>query len=259
MKKALLLIAAAMFVLAGCQKEQAEQEAKSNNVIHIGVKQLNSPVTRVVADTDDLANTTVGNEVKFYWEEGDEVGFYCADSFSPTPDAIYSCTNPDTEAFTLKSGSLDPNKKYQVFTPSSGLMSLFLGLTHHYIADKIPSEHIIYNMSVNGDATDFTLDHHSSLLHFKLKGNAIIGSIEYVPDNDFSCTLVCENGVQLNNDIATDFYLDIAARCSAYGFKLVFKNTEGKQIFEQTSTFDLSDYFTNYIIDFADEITVNVD
>lgn len=257
MKKALLLIAASMFVLAGCQKEESVKESTSNNVIHIGVKQLNSPATRVIANSDELANTTPGTDVvSFYWEEGDEV------AFSPDGEeeiiTIFKCINTTSKEFTKQSGpDLDPAKTYYFIYPANFDPDIYYASAYHEVhrSNQIPKEHRIDGMGL-GSSDEFTLNYHSNLLHLALKGNVTIGKIEYQYLNSPSAVLDCgTEGVQLNTETPTNFYIDFQNYPNeGQKFKFVLKDIEGGIIEEISSSFALSDYESEYniIIDFPE-------
>ena len=280
MKKALLLIAAAMFVLAGCQKEQAEQEATSNNVIHIGVKQL-APPTKVVANATELADLNA-DAVNFEWEEGDQVAFvdyyefleYMFEAFEggvpETPETtVYTCTDPTNKTFS--GPGLDPAGEYMAVYPPSGISSFIFRSTYEetYRFNQIPEQHMItsdFYQPVTGSDTEFTLNTHSSIIHFKIKGTAKIGRIVYkVTYNEEEeedgqiitpTALNFQDGVQLNGT-PIDVYMDVAYFVPG-GFSLEFFDTSGGSLGEKNTTFYFKDdYRNNTIIDFEEPITVN--
>lgn len=263
MRKALLLIAAAIFIFAGCQKEQSEQESKTNNVIHVNVKQI-SPATRVIADATDLADTTPDSEVAFCWEEGDKVIFLDFDTinFESPEGTIYECTNPISSTFTYVSGpELNSDATYTIMYPGDKLEQLWgdLPYVQTYRANQIPSEHQISAENVSGIATEFTLDIHQSMAHFKLTGSKKIKRIEL--HSDFgdgtrvpNSALSCGDGVQLT-DSPTDFYMDINA---GGAFSLIIYDDNQKK-YTKSTDIDLDDYYRpgNVIVDF--DKVINVD
>ena len=67
MKKLILFASAAAFVLAGCTKELVEESA---------VPSVSGKST-VIADYNGLdTRTHLGNDNKFYWDEGDAIGVF---------------------------------------------------------------------------------------------------------------------------------------------------------------------------------------
>lgn len=251
MRKSLIMIAAALFIFAGCQKEASVMESTSNNVIHIGVKQL-APPTKVAAD--DIS----AQVVTFHWEEGDEVAFF------PTDDdkniTIFKCVNASTKEFTKQSGSeLDPTKNYGFYYPAN----FYDGEIYHdsayhevYRSNQIPKEHFIYGLG-QGSSDEFTLNNHNNLLHLALKGNVTIGKIEYHfgYGSNPSAVLDCGiEGVQLNTGTPTNFYIDIQNYPSTNSFSFVFKDIQGNTIQTTLSSFALSEYKErwNNIIDFPE-------
>ena len=240
MKKSLLFVAAAaMFVFAGCNKEQLAQELKSNNVIHIGVKQI-APATKVAAD--DIA----ANKLSFKWEEGDQVAFDDNEKI-----IIYTCTNPATGEFSGE--ALDPDATYWVAYPND-----YSG-TFIYRGNQIPKGHLIMNEEVSGSATTFTLDTHKTIIHFKLEGAAKVGSIALSNGykNDVY-TLSCGDGVQLS-DTATDFYMDAmymdSHKLSSFAYTLHIYDTNNKEL--KSVSFHLKEENQETIVDFATPIEVN--
>ena len=242
MKKSLLFVAAAaMFVFAGCNKEQLAQELKSNNVIHIGVKQI-APATKVAAD--DIA----ANKLSFKWEEGDQVSFTDNDNYERI--IIYTCTDPATGEFSGE--ALDPDATYWVEYPN-GYSGTFI-----YRGNQIPKGHLIMNEEVSGSATTFTLDTHETIIHFKLKGAAKVGSIALSYGDEDDYTLSCGDGVQLS-DTATDFYMDAMYmdphKLSSIAYTLSIYDTNNKEL--KSVSFHLKEENQETIVDFATPIEVN--
>ena len=256
MKKTLLFIAAAvMFVLAGCQKDQYIQESKKNDIIHINVGQI-APATRVAAVDIDAA------KLSFKFEEGDEVAFVNGNTMRITE---FTCTNPATGEFEKTDGdALDQEGQYIIFYPASAADYLLISdgvYPQNYRANQISKEHLIMASNyVSGASTEFNLDYHFGIIHFQLKGNAEIGSIEYQSRNgeseydEVSTILSCGEGVQLS-DTPTHFYMDVIST-SHYGFKLTFKDASGNELGKQESKFNL---YANEgkMVDFATPLTVN--
>ena len=246
MKKSLLFVAAAaMFVFAGCNKEQLAQELKSNNVIHIGVKQI-VPATKVAAV--DIA----ANKLSFKWEEGDQVAFTDNDNYERI--IIYTCTNPATGEFSGE--ALDPDATYWVEYPND-----YSG-TFIYRGNQIPKGHFITNNEeVSGSATTFTLDAHNPIIHFKLKGDAKIGKIKLsnAQENQPIYTLSCgDEGVQLSDE-PIDFYMDAQLldknRLSGYAYTLSIRDIQDAEL--KSVSFHLKAENLGTIVDFATPIEVN--
>ena len=258
MKKTLLFIAAAvMFVLAGCQKDQYIQESKKNDIIHINVGQI-APATRVAAVDIDAA------KLSFKFEEGDEVAFLNANTMGITE---FTCTNPATGEFEKTDGdALDPDGEYLVVYPVFAPDYLFISggvYPQNYRANQIPKEHVIISNGgdpVSGASTEFNLDYHFGIIHFQLKGNAKIGSIEYQSKDseggydEVSSILHCGEGVQLS-DTPTHFYMDVIST-TRFGFKLTFKDASGNELGKQESNFGLNAN-KGKMVDFATPLTVN--
>ncbi|MDO4824289.1 MAG: hypothetical protein Q4A08_09010, partial [Bacteroidales bacterium] len=256
MKKTLLFIAAAvMFVLAGCQKDQYIQESKKNDIIHINVGQI-APATRVAAVDIDAA------KLSFKFEEGDEVAFVNLNTEEITE---FTCTNPATGEFEKTDGdALDQEGQYIIFYPASAADYLLISADvypQNYRANQISKEHLIMTSNyVSGASTEFNLDYHFGIIHFQLKGNAKIGSIEYQSrsgESEYGAVysiLHCGEGVQLS-DTPTHFYMDVIVT-SRYGFKLIFKDASGNELGKQESKFNL---YANEgkMVDFATPLTVN--
>ena len=253
MKKTLLFIAAAvMFVLAGCQKDQYIQESKKNDIIHINVGQI-APATRVAAVDIDAT------KLSFKFEEGDEVAFVNGGTLEITE---FTCTNPATGEFEKTDGdALDPDGQYLVFYPASAVdyLSSSDPYPENYRTNQIPKEHVIMTSDlVSGASTEFSLDSHYGIIHFQLKGNAKIGSIEYQryfsgEYEDVSTILSCGEGVQLS-DTPTHFYMDILNTTSK--FRLVFKDTSGNELGTKEANYDLGKVIGK-MVDFAAPVTVN--
>lgn len=242
MRKSLIMIAAALFIFAGCQKEASVKESTSNNVIHIGVKQL-APPTKVAAD--DIA----ASPLTFKWEEGDQVAFIDNDNYERI--IIYTCTNPATGEFSGE--ALNPDATYFVGYPNDN------SGTFIYRENQIPKGHSITNEEVSGSATTFTLDTHETIIHFKLKGAAKVGSIALsngYTDDDY--TLSCGDGVQLS-DTATDFYMDAmymdSHKLSSFAYTLRIYDTNNKEL--KSVSFHLKEENQGTIVDFNDPLTVN--
>ena len=258
MKKTLLFIAAAvMFVLAGCQKDQYIQESKKNDIIHINVGQI-APATRVAAVDIDAA------KLSFKFEEGDEVAFVNASTMGITE---FTCTNPATGEFEKTDGdALDPDGEYLVVYPVFAPDYLFISggvYPQNYRANQIPKEHVIISNGgdpVSGASTEFNLDYHFGIIHFQLKGNAKIGSIEYQSKDgegeydEVSTILSCGEGVQLS-DTPTHFYMDVIST-TRYGFKLIFKDASGNELGKKEANYNLYDA-EGKMVDFATPLTVN--
>ena len=246
MKKSLLFVAAtAMFVFAGCNKEQLAQELKSNNVIHIGVKQI-VPATQVAAV--DIA----ANKLSFKWEEGDQVAFTDNDNYERI--IIYTCTDPATGEFSGE--ALDPDATYWVEYPN-GYSGTFI-----YRGNQIPKGHFITNKEeVSGSATTFTLDTHDPIIHFKLKGDAKIGKIKLsnAQEDQPIYTLSCgDEGVQLSDE-PIDFYMDAHLldknRLSGYAYTLSIRDIQDAEL--KSVSFHLKAENLGTIVDFATPIEVN--
>lgn len=246
MKKSLLFVAAAaMFVFAGCNKEQLAQELKSNNVIHIGVKQI-APLTKVAAV--DIA----ANKLSFKWEEGDQVSFTDNDNYEKI--IIYTCTNPATGEFSGE--ALNPDATYWVEYPND-----YSG-TFIYRGNQIPKGHFITNKEeVSGSATTFTLDTHDPIIHFKLKGDAKIGKIKLsnAQEDQPIYTLSCgDEGVQLSDE-PIDFYMDAQLldknRLSDYAYTLSIRDIQDAEL--KSVSFHLKAENLGTIVDFATPIEVN--
>ena len=241
MKKSFLMIAAALFILAGCKKEESVNESTSNNVIHIGVKQI-APPTKVAAV--DIA----ANKLSFKWEEGDQVAFIDNDNYERI--IIYTCTNPATGEFSGE--ALNPDATYFVGYPNDN------SGTFIYRENQIPKGHSITNEEVSGSATTFTLDTHETIIHFKLKGAAKVGSIalSYADEDDY--TLSCGDGVQLS-DTATDFYMDAMYmdphKLSSIAYTLRIYDTNNKEL--KSVSFYLKEENQGTIVDFDTPIEVN--
>ena len=258
MKKTLLFIAAAvMFVLAGCQKDQYIQESKKNDIIHINVGQI-APATRVAAVDIDAA------KLSFKFEEGDEVAFLNGNTMRITE---FTCTNPATGEFEKTNGdALDPDGEYLVVYPVFAPDYLFISggvYPQNYRANQIPKEHVIFSnggVPVSGASTEFNLDYHFGIIHFQLKGNAKIGSIEYQSKDgegeydEVSTILSCGEGVQLS-DTPTHFYMDVIST-SRFGFKLTFKDASGNELGKKEANYNLYDA-EGKMVDFATPLTVN--
>ena len=244
MKKALLLIAAAMFVFAGCQKEQAVQESKSNNVIHINVKQM-SPATKVAA------NDITADLLTFKWEEGDEVLFLNQAGGDQT---IFTCTNPTTNEFVKTSGNeLVPDANYTILYPVNCVANRN-PYKETYRENQIPKEHMVFG-SGSGSNSEFSLSTHQKMIHIKLQGSAKVGSINYIYDGSPKTQLDCGDGVQLSNT-PTDFYLDIF-EASNSGFGLEIFDVSENSLLKQTTSFDLTEFQLSTMIDFDEPLTVN--
>lgn len=275
MKKALIMIAAALFIFAGCQKEKSVNESTSNNVIHIGVKQLASP-TKVVANATELADLNA-DAVNFEWEEGDQVAFVEQTEFMnyffaaiqgkmpETPKTtVYTCTDPTNEAFS--GPGLNPAEKYVAVYPPYGINWFNTGIIYEetFRVNQILKQHTIFygNLEngapdyVNGSDSEFTLNMHSAIIHFKINGEAKIGRIEYKTKGSkgVNTALNFNDGVQLT-DTPIDVYMDVAILDEG-GFSLEFFDTSGNSLGNESTKFNLAGKY-NTIIDFDKTFTLN--
>lgn len=270
MKKALFIIpAAAMFILAGCQKAQTtaqsaepQEQVDDSELIYIGIGGFDSP-TKVTAD---LAGET---EVKFTFDVGDIVAFVNENNKSDISklECIKLITdeegNVKSAGFTQRSGSkLVEEKKYTICYPASFANFDFSNWKNvwyeKYEEDKLPKEHIIWSPSQQKDQTSFILNTHTSVIHFQVKGTAKINKVEFHEyfispfGSDYvkRTVLNCGDGVQLNSNTATDFYIDaLMIGESISKFKLIFYGEGGQSIGEKesvTETIQKTDKFYDF-------------
>ena len=249
MRKTILMVAvAAVFTFAGCQKEQTGKESKLNDVIHISVNQM-GPATKVVAD--DIT----ADPLTFKWENGDAVAFWEA---TPTFTKVktYTCTDPEEGIFESADGNrLDPAGTYYVVYPEEcdplTILLQLSPLSYTYRGKELPKEHVMMGMGISGSAREFTLEGHSTILHFQLKGTSTIGSIEYETDGATSSILSCgKDGVLLDPAEPKDFYIDAPKRNSK-GYSVIIKDPSGEILLTKSSDQDLAtEYYVNKIIDF---------
>ena len=242
MKKNIILAAfaaaSAILLSASCQKQELVEQNNGNA----------SGKTFTATIEQGLTKTTITNEYKVNWVEGDQIDIN-GTTYSATPDA----SDATKATFTKVSGS-DPDGTfgYTAVYPASIMAGTqaTLPATQIYAKGRFNAP-----MYAESETEAFTFQNICGVLCLSLKGTdkvrsiavtaneEICGSFEFTTAPAFSITeggktvtLDCSaEGVQLSATDSTNFYISLPPATYTAGMEIVVTNTEGKT-FEKTTT-----------------------
>ncbi len=232
MKKNIIIVAmaaaTALFFAASCAKQETE-----------GTQIPSEGRTFSAVIEQNLTKTTLTSELKVHWQNGDRIsinGFeYVATAKIPATKALFSPVGEE----------VPENEKYLAFFPSS-ISNSWLPQTQTYVPGAFNSP-----MYAQSETTELSFRNLCGVLHFAVKGDDKVraitikanenlwgsfvisedGSAELCGGGDSTITLDCgENGVQLNPDYATDFYISLPARTYSAGMKINVIGTDSKEL-----------------------------
>ena len=248
MKKLTILLAAAAMVLAGCEKvnNAIESVNDKSDAIYVSFADFNTSATKVTAD--DISAETVS----FSWESGDKICFYVEGEEDIEEYCEYVCTDTETGKFEKadeEQPDLDPETEYSVVYPAMSEIEFDEdtdAMIETYRENDVTKTHMLVS-SAMGDEESITL-FHCPIVHLQLIGDATVGSIKYYSilegqfaSVDLETIQTCgENGVTLDADKATDFYIS-ANGAASDGFKIEICDLDGEVISTKTSSIDLTD------------------
>ena len=243
MKKNIILAAfaaaSAILLSASCQKQELVEQNNGNA----------SGKTFTATIEQGLTKTTITNEYKVNWVEGDQIDIN-GTTYSATPDA-----SDATKATFTKVSDSDPDGTfgYTAVYPASIMAGTqaTLPATQTYAEGRFNAP-----MYAESETEAFTFQNICGVLCLSLKGTdkvrriavtaneEICGSFEFTTAPAFSITeggktvtLDCgAEGVQLSTTGSTNFYIYLPPKDSyTAGMKIVVTSTEGKT-FEKTTT-----------------------
>ena len=231
--------ASALLLVSSCAKEQLREN------ISAGDGKVFSAVIN-----QDLTKTTITDEYKVNWDQGDLIDISGGATYSATPDA-----SDATKATFTKVSGLDPTPDYIAVYPASIFKNgrHELPATQTYAAGKFNAP-----MCAISETESLEFKNFCGVLCFALKGTdkvksiavtaneQLCGPFEFSTDATFgsfsgenegyTVTLDCGEGVQLNETTATNFYVYLPPKDSyTAGMKIVVTDTDG-ETFEKTTT-----------------------
>ena len=239
---AAIAAASALLLCASCQKQEIQEQ---NSGINAGGKVFTATIEQA------LTKTTITNEYKVNWVEGDKVSINGVE-YTAVPDS----NDPTKAALTPPAeGSAAPvDDKYYAVYPASIMVETVptLPATQIYTAGQFNAP-----MYAESGTETFTFKNICGVLCLSLNGTdkvksiavtaneQICGPFEFIDAESFcfsgenegyTVTLDCGEGVQLSSNSSTNFYVYLPPfeSCTA-GMKIVVTNTEGKT-FEKTTT-----------------------
>ena len=224
--------ASALLLVSSCAKEQLREN------ISAGDGKVFSAVIN-----QDLTKTTITDEYKVNWDQGDLIDISGGATYSATPDA-----SDATKATFTKVSGLDPTPDYIAVYPASIFKNgrHELPATQTYAAGKFNAP-----MCAMSSTESLEFKNFCGVLCFALKGTdkvksiavtaneQICGPFEFADATSFSfteenkgytITLDCGEGVQLTSTDSTNFYISLPPATYTAGMKIVITNTEGKTI-----------------------------
>ena len=235
---AAIAAASALLLCASCQKQELVEQ---NNGINASGKTFTATIEQ------GLTKTTITNEYKVNWVEGDQIDIN-GSIFSATPDA-----SDATKARLTKVSGSDPTPDYTAVYPASIMVGTqaTLPATQTYVAGKFNAPMCAISSTESLEFKNFC-----GVLCFALKGTdkvksiavtaneQLCGPFEFADatsisfteeDKGYTVTLDCGEGVQLDPETATKFYIYLPPKTYSPGMKIAVQSTDNT-FFRKTTT-----------------------
>lgn len=229
---AAMVAATALFFTASCAKQEP-----------VGSETPGEGRTFSAVIEQNLTKTTITSELKVHWQNGDLINIngyeYVATAKIPATKALFSPVD----------GEAPRSGKYLAFFPSSIMKedgSSYLPQTQAYVPGAFNSP--MYAVS---ETEELSFRNLCGVLHFAIKGAEKVGTITVKANEnlwgsftisedgsavlrgggDNTVKLDCgENGVQLNPDNATDFYISLPAGTYSTGMEINVIGTDSTKL-----------------------------
>ena len=229
---AVVAVVSALFLISSCAKQE------SAGSLVPGEGRTFSAVIE-----QELTKTTLTPELKIHWQNGDRIsinGFeYVATAKIPATKALFSPVGDEAPK----------SVEYQAFFPAN-IMNGF-PQTQIYREGSIDTP-----MYARSETEELSFKNLCGVLHFAIKGNERVrsitvnsaneeehlwgtfavpypetGEIELYAGGDDTVVLDCgENGVQLNPDVPTDFYVSLPPRTYSTGMEITVTGTDPEKL-----------------------------
>ncbi len=287
MKKQSLFVWGALlggFFMSSCSEDQILSERESRDIVPlttitatIGQNENSSLRSLLIAEKDEEGNLYFKNE----WDSEDSIGIRTGDN-PPYGLTIFSNQGNDKNTFTYRSGeSVGVGEMLYAFYPTDRFFPLGNGGftypdTLIYDANNILSKNS-WMMVASSDSGKFQFKNVNSLLIIKVKsekGESRVKSIElkatsgslsgsmyysstsfegllpYSPTKDYVVLKCGEEGVAINSEKETDFYIPIPAQ-TVKGLTVKVNLTDGTSYTDNPrdeKEFVASNYYTTHVV-----------
>lgn len=296
MKKQSLLVWSALlggFLMSSCSEDQILSERESRDIVPlttitatIGQSENSSLRSSLIADKDETGNLSY---FKNEWDSEDSIGIRTGDNL-PYGLTIFSNQGNDKNTFTYRSGdAVGVGEMLYAFYPTNRFFPLGNGGftypdTLIYDANNILPKNS-WMMVASSDSGKFQFKNVNSLLIIKVKsgkGESRVKSIElkatssslsgsmyysstsfegllpYSPTKDYVVLKCGEEGVAINSEKETDFYIPIPAQ-TVKGLTVKVNLTDGTSCQDNPrgeKEFEASKYYTTHVVVTGAETTL---